>query len=92
MLRYRAATFFQRQFCPEIGMGLNTKEEVEDIGYVEEVKTTVHVPAQIAPVDEDQVFVDSMTAWEDCELAISNNHGNDKLIAMLKEKQNSFKQ
>lgn len=44
MLRYRAAAFWQRQFCPEISMGLSTAEEAYDIGqqpiqYAEELPT-----------------------------------------------------
>ena len=35
MLRYRAAAFWQRVYCPEISMGLITKEEAEDIQDVE---------------------------------------------------------
>ena len=31
MLRYRAAAFWQRVYCPEISMGLMTSEEAEDI-------------------------------------------------------------
>ena len=31
MLRYRAAAFFTRLYCPEISMGLHTSEEMEDI-------------------------------------------------------------
>ena len=31
MLRYRAAAFWQRVYCPEISMGLMTTEEYEDI-------------------------------------------------------------
>lgn len=31
MLRYRAAAFWQRVYCPEISMGFLTKEEAEDI-------------------------------------------------------------
>ena len=30
MLRYRAASFFQRAYCPEISLGLETREEIED--------------------------------------------------------------
>lgn len=37
MFRYRAAAFWQRTYAPEIGMGFQTKEEVEDIGYAEVV-------------------------------------------------------
>lgn len=33
MLRYRAAAFWQRVYCPEISMGLMTSEEYEDIDY-----------------------------------------------------------
>lgn len=32
MLKYRAATFFCRLYCPEVLMGLRTADEVEDIG------------------------------------------------------------
>ena len=31
MLRYRAAAFWQRVYCPEISMGFMTTEEAEDI-------------------------------------------------------------
>lgn len=40
MLRYRAAAFWQRVYCPEISMGLMTKEEYEDIQDVEYVDVT----------------------------------------------------
>ena len=49
MLRYRAAAFWQRVYCPEISMGLITTEEVND-QYVQAVeitdkpRTTVNVP------------------------------------------------
>lgn len=35
MRRYRAASFFTKQFAPEVSMGINTHEEVEDIPYTE---------------------------------------------------------
>lgn len=38
MLRYRAAAFWQRVYCPEISMGLQTVEElndIQDVDYVE---------------------------------------------------------
>ena len=31
MLRYRAAIFLVRQYCPEILLGMQTKEEIEDV-------------------------------------------------------------
>lgn len=41
MFRYRAAAFWQRAYCPEIGMGLLTVEEAEDIPrYEREVRDT----------------------------------------------------
>lgn len=40
MLRYRAAAFWQRVYCPEISMGLLTTEEAEDIQTVEYVDVT----------------------------------------------------
>lgn len=42
MLRYRAAAFWQRVYCPEISMGLMTTEEaydIQDVSY-EEVKAS----------------------------------------------------
>lgn len=38
MLRYRAAAFWQRVYCPEISMGLITKEEADDIQDAEYVE------------------------------------------------------
>lgn len=32
MMRYRAATFFGRTYCPELTMGMHTVEEIKDIG------------------------------------------------------------
>lgn len=32
MLRYRAAAFFERTYCPELSLGLHTVEEAQDIG------------------------------------------------------------
>lgn len=43
MMRYRAAAFWQRVYCPEISMGFITKEEADDIQDVpyEDVSTRV---------------------------------------------------
>lgn len=35
MRRYRAATFFARQFAPEISMGIHTQEEIVDVEFTE---------------------------------------------------------
>lgn len=44
MLRYRAASFFARTYCPEALMGIQTIEEVQDVqGYDEPEAETVRV-------------------------------------------------
>jgi hypothetical protein len=40
MLKYRAAKFFGNMYCPEAIMGLDTKEEIEDIADAEVVNQT----------------------------------------------------
>lgn len=40
MLIYRAAAFFQRAYCPEIGMGFHTTEEIQDAVVVSDTPTT----------------------------------------------------
>ena len=46
MLRYRAAAFWQRVYCPEISMGLMTAEEAEDIEYAEYTEIPSEQPKQ----------------------------------------------
>lgn len=46
MLRYRAAAFWQRVYCPEISMGLMTAEEAEDIEYAEYTEIPTEQPKQ----------------------------------------------
>lgn len=40
MMRYRAASFFQRQFAPEISMGFHTSEELIDITPIQNAVTS----------------------------------------------------
>lgn len=47
MLIYRAASFFQRAYCPEIGMGFHTTEEIQDAVVVDETATAT--PTAAAP-------------------------------------------
>ena len=50
MLRYRAASFFGRMNCPELTMGIYTREEVIDIGpddYREAYVPTENIEAQV---------------------------------------------
>lgn len=51
MLRYRAAAFWQRAYCPEISMGLMTAEEVNDT-YAEYEEVTPKRTATQVPTDE----------------------------------------
>lgn len=46
MLQYRAAAFFQRVYAPEISMGMQTAEELEDIEDVTPVDVT---PRTVSP-------------------------------------------
>ena len=41
MMRYRAAAFFARTFCPEVLLGLQTVEEVKDVKGDEPEKVTI---------------------------------------------------
>lgn len=60
MLRYRAAAFWQRVYCPEISMGLITTEEVNDqYAQVVEVRET---PKQVVDVPTDEIGRPSLTA------------------------------
>lgn len=44
MLKYRAASFFARAFCPEVLIGIQTVEEVQDVqGYDEPENQTVTI-------------------------------------------------
>ncbi len=36
MMRYRSAAFFSRLYCPEITMGMQTVEEIQDVEFIEE--------------------------------------------------------
>lgn len=57
MLMYRAASFWQRVYCPEIGLGLITQEEAIDVATVEDVTAqeapgpAVPQPIQAEPVE-----------------------------------------
>lgn len=42
MIRYRAAAFFSRLFCPEITMGMQTTEEVVDVNRIEHTKEFIN--------------------------------------------------
>lgn len=67
MLRYRAAAWWQRAYCPEISMGFLTTDEVreiEDVSY-EEVKSTKSRLADIAAMAVKQQQVEPINENED---------------------------
>lgn len=56
MRRYRAATFFTRQFAPEISMGLHTQDEVEDVPFVEIKGIPVPEIAEAKPLSVSELL------------------------------------
>lgn len=54
MLRYRAASFFARMNCPELSIGLYSKEELDDFPTQKQSKASLN---SILADDEDTVFV-----------------------------------
>ena len=64
MLRYRAAAFWQRVYCPEISMGLITKEEAEDIQDAE--YTEIPIESRLSSIASKAAgVVDSTATQED---------------------------
>ncbi|MBS5955362.1 MAG: hypothetical protein KIC73_00465 [Clostridiales bacterium] len=67
MLRYRAASFFGRMNCPELTMGIYTKEEVVEIGpaeyYVQDVDDRVgaDIGANANSVDFEEATEETST-------------------------------
>ena len=53
MLQYRAAAFFQRAYAPEISMGMQTAEELNDIQYHESYRDVID--AEIIQQDDPEV-------------------------------------
>ena len=53
MLQYRAAAFFQRAYAPEISMGMQTAEELNDIQYHESYRDVIG--AEIIQQDDPEV-------------------------------------
>lgn len=60
MLSYRAAAFWQRIYCPEISMGLITKEEYEDISDAE--YTEIKREDKLSDIASEAVAKDSNAA------------------------------
>ena len=52
MLRYRAAAFFGRLYAPHILMGMQTQEEVLDVGELKDISPSVVMPRAETMTDE----------------------------------------
>lgn len=65
MLAYRAAGFFTRLFCPEVSLGLQTKEEVQDFIDVEAIPAdptpaVTDIPKRTTPAARKPKTVDAV--------------------------------
>jgi hypothetical protein len=52
MLRYRAASFFARMNCPELSIGLYSKEELDDFTPIKKGKASLN-----DVLSEDEIYV-----------------------------------
>lgn len=87
MLRYRAATFFIRTTAPEIAMGLQTKEELEDI---RDVTPEYERPAEPQRKSYSNVRVKGVKEPIQAEAqAISNEYINEPAEAHTEAPQSS---
>lgn len=85
MLRYRAAAFWQRVYCPEISMGLLTAEEAEDIAVdttsaqAEEARRKAMEMRQRAEEAMARQNVSKVDTAEDAELVVDESTGEIKM-------------
>lgn len=88
MRRYRAASFFTKQFAPEVSMGLQTVEELIDITSIQK--------SEIASIDKEHerilLMISDCKTIEDLEiLQVSNPDVETKLFDEQKIKINALK-
>jgi hypothetical protein len=57
MLKYRAASFFCRAYCPEVAMGMQTSDERYDVGTSESIEEVVP-PKSMATKAKEKLFGD----------------------------------
>lgn len=85
MLMYRAATFFCRVFCPEVLAGVQTSDEIIDIGYVEPTNNSAVEKINNTIVNEPVVYetfsevteTDTEAVFETTETKIIDDDDND---------------
>lgn len=76
MLAYRAASFFQRMYCPELSFGMQTTDEIIDIGAAQPANAQ---PQAIADLNAKFAPPSSNPASpEYCEAEVVDNHEPDR--------------
>lgn len=82
MLRYRAAAFWQRVYCPEISMGLLTKEEADDIQDVDYVEVPSRKSSKLSDIAAMAAGVENieMTAVESEAKETTSTSQNNSLF------------
>jgi hypothetical protein len=61
MFKYRSATYFARVYCPEVLLGMQTREEIEDVinvtpvSSLDSIKEQIRVPDLMEVVDVEEV-------------------------------------
>ena len=91
MFRYRAATFFARVYCPEVLLGMQTKEEIEDIVNVtpkssplDELRQKIKVPDETkvidVPLEQDEPATDEPAQEEDPAEATYQCPNTDNMV------------
>ena len=69
MRRYRAASFFTNQFAPEVSMGLQTSDEVQDVEIIE-TKSNTKEASEKERIDK--MLADCKTVFEVQDLQVKN--------------------
>ena len=64
MRRYRAATFFSRQFAPEVSMGMHTVEEVIDITPMQAPSNEEKESARLMGLIDAATTIDELKAYQ----------------------------
>lgn len=88
MLRYRAASFFGRLYAPDVMMGMQTQEEVEDSG----IQAKPVTPEKPAPVEKaEKVEEEAPSALADLNALINAPEKEVKEAEVIEEKEPSAK-
>lgn len=87
MLRYRAAAFFSRIYCPEITMGMHTIDEVQD---VEVLSSNIHSSVNISDELEKRIIIHINNATTIATLEQVANDLTDNTKTLYNDKYNEI--